>query len=157
MTVNYKGSSKVSTPCQEFLNNLLYLKDQSDTMSKFMSEGGGYRKWNQAWGFKRAVNPWNINEAHENTFSRTKELDQQYDDIYKPGSAGTDGDAKAVKLQAAYLQALERAYNVRHVTSVRSEALAADRRKGQAHDKGPFVGPSGVLGYIQKIIEKSQV
>lgn len=157
MTDEYLGSSKVSTPCHEFLSNLLEMKDQSDTMYKFMSEGGAYRKWNQGWGLRREVSPWNMAEAHDTTFSRSKELDRQYDRIYTSDSPGTDGDAKAVKLQAAYLQAMERAYNLRHATLARSEALASGRRKGQADDRGPFVGPSGVLGYVQRIIEKSQV
>jgi hypothetical protein len=62
---------------------------------------------------------------------------------------------KAIKLQAAYLQAMERAFNLRHATTIRCEAFAAGRRKGQSDPKGPLMG--GVKGYIEQIIKRSQI
>ncbi len=156
MTTPYKGNSKVNSPCNEIVQNILGLADQAQSMHDFMTKGAGYRKWNQGWNYERGYNPWSLSEAHDNTFSRINELDKQYNEIYSRQSSGTDGDARVVKLQAAYLQAMERSFNQRHVTLVRSEALAASRRFGHAHEKGPLKGPSGVLGYIQKLIEKSQ-
>jgi hypothetical protein len=153
----YHGSSKVTSLCQELLNNLKHLAKQSESMSKFMLEPGSGRDWNQGWHYELKLNPWSTGETHEITFSRAKELDQQYDKIFNTASPGTDGDMKAVKLQAAYLQAMERAFNLRHATSVRCEAFSAGRRKGQADANGPLIGPTGVQGYIENIIKRSQV
>lgn len=156
MSENYKGISKIKSPSGYFVNNLTELANQSNTMANFMLEGGNVRDWNQANIFPQKLDPYDPNNSKK-IFSRIEELDKQYATIFTPSSPGTDGDVKAVKLQAAYLQALERALNLRYCGLPRSEAFAAGRRKGQHSRQGPFMGPTGVLGYVTKIIEKSQV
>lgn len=157
MTNIYNGNSKVTSLCNELLKNLQSLSKQADSMSKFMLEPGSGRLWNQGWHYDLGLNPCSTGEAHEITFSRSAELDKQYDSIFSnPNSPGTDGDAKAVKLQAAYLQAMERSFNLRHSSVIRCEAFAAGRRKGQANPNGPIVGATGVQGYIEQIIKRSQ-
>jgi hypothetical protein len=155
MSKLYKGNSKVSAPCKEFVKNIENLAEQSKSLSDFMLEPGKVRDWNQGWHSKLELNPWSTSEVHDITFSRSTELDQQYDKVFNAESPGTDGDMKAIKLQAAYLQAMERAFNLRHATTIRCEAFAAGRRKGQSDPKGPLMG--GVKGYIEQIIKRSQI
>lgn len=158
MSETYTGYSKVTAMCNEMLKNLESLAKQAESMSKFMLEPGSGRHWNQGWHYDLGLNPWSTEEAHNTTFSRTNKLDKEYDSIFSnTKSPGTDGDAKAVKLQAAYLQSMERAFNLRHATAIRCEAFAAGRRKGQASADGPLIGINGVQGYIEKIIKRSQV
>lgn len=156
MSENYKGVSKVRNPAKAFVDNLTELSNQADTMAKFMLEGSNVRDWNQAKIFELKLDPYDPANSKK-VFSRKDELDKQYATIFTPSAPGTDGDVKAVKLQAAYLQALERALNLRYCGLPRSEAFAAGRRKGQNSELGPLLGPTGVLGYVNKIIEKSQV
>jgi len=155
MSSIYYGKSVVSGPDITFEDNIKKLSEQSDSMQKYMLEGGESRDWNQALLFTNKKNPYNTANTKEE-FSRLKKIDKDYGLIFNVESPGTDGDVKALKLQAAYLQAMERAMNLRYTGLAKSEALAAGRRKGQGDGKGPFIGPSGVLGYVQKIIEKSQ-
>lgn len=151
----YKGNSKVKAPCEEFVKNIELLAEQSKSLSDFMLEPGKVRQWNQGQHSKLGLNPWSTSEVHDITFSRAKELDKQYDKIFDTESPGTEGDMKAIKLQAAYLQAMERAFNLRHATAVRCEAFAAGRRKGQADPRGPLIG--GVKAYVEQIIKRSQI
>jgi hypothetical protein len=155
MSKLYKGNSKVNAPCKEFVNNIESLAEQSKSLSDFMLEPGNARDWNQGWHSTLELNPWSTSEVHDITFSRSTELDQQYDKVFNTESPGTDGDMKAIKLQAAYLQAMERAFNLRHATTIRCEAFAAGRRKGQSDPNGPLIG--GVKGYVEQIIKRSQI
>lgn len=144
----YYGSQKVSTPDETFRNNIIAMAQQSKAMGSSMLDGGAY-----AWNLlnHKEKNPA-VHQDVRDTFSR-QSLDSDYQRVYTPGSSGTDGDAKVVKLQAAYLQAMERAFRLRHASLARSEAFSAGRRDAQGSEKGPIIGPSGVFGYITKLIE----
>ena len=155
MSSTYYGKSVVKGPDKAFEENIRKLAEQSDSMHKYMVQGGESRDWNQGTLFTNKKNPYNTANTKEE-FSRLNKIDKDYALIFNVESPGTDGDIKTLKLQAAYLQAMERAMNLRYTGLAKSEALAAGRRKGQADEKGPFIGPSGVLGYVQKIIDKSQ-
>lgn len=144
----YYGSQKVNTPDEKFRSNIIAMAQQSKAMGSAMLNGGAYT-WNLLDHKKK--NPAVHTEVRE-TFSR-QNLDSDYQRVYTPGSSGTDGDAKVVKLQAAYLQAMERAFRLRHASLARSEAFSSGRRNAQGSDKGPIIGPSGVFGYIAKLIE----
>ena len=48
---------------------------------------------------------------------------------------GSVGDAMSVKLQSDYLAAQERAFRLRHLSSVRARVHAAARRRGHANDE----------------------
>ena len=91
-------------------------------------------------------------EEVRNKFSRTAELDPLYQATYETGNPGTSSDAKVIKLQAAYLQAMERAFRVRHCSLARAEALSAGRKYDQGTSNGTLMDPKGVLGYINKLI-----
>ncbi len=146
----YKGSSKVSSPDTNFTKNVEKMAEQSEVMSKAMLDGG-VTVWELANHENK--NPCDHISVRE-TFSRAK-LDSQYQSVYSPGSPGTDGDAKVIKLQAAYLQAMERAFRLRHCSLVRAEAFASGRRKGQGSGNGPLLTPYGVKGYIERLIKLS--
>ena len=144
----YYGSQKVSTPDDKFRRNIIAMASQSKAMANSMLNGGAYT-WNVL-----DLNDKNpaVHEDVKATFTRAN-LDSDYQRVYTPSAPGTDGDAKVVKLQAAYLQAMERAFRLRHASLARSEALSAGRRDAQGSEQGPLLGPSGVYGYIMKLIE----
>lgn len=150
--MKYYGVSKIDSPDEKFLDNIQSIADQSQAMADAMLEGK-VRGWEMA-GHKGGDPSDYV--AIRKSFSRDG-LDKSYQDIYSPGSPGPDGQARAVKLQAAYLQAMERAFRLRHCSLVRSEAFAAGRRRGQGHTNGPLLEANGVIGYIAKIIETSTI
>lgn len=144
----YFGTQKVSVPDEKFVNNINFMASQSKEMGESMTNGGAYT-WNLA-GHK-GKNPAQ-HQSVRDTFSR-EQLDSSYQRVYNSSSPGTSGDAKVVKLQAAYLQAMERAFRLRHTSLARSEAFSSGRRYAQGLDNGPLLGSSGVAGYINKLIE----
>jgi hypothetical protein len=146
----YYGKSKVSSPDARFEANIKSIAEQSNAMANAMFNGGA-RVWELAGHEER--DPGNY-LAVRDTFSR-EELDSSCQDVYNPSSPGTDGDAKVVRLQSAYLQAMERAFRLRHCSLARSEAFSAGRRRGQGSETGPLLSAYGVLGYIEKLIELS--
>lgn len=147
---NYYGTSKVSSPDTRFKDNIKKMAEQSNEMADAMFNGGA-SVWELA--DHKGKDPGNY-AAVRDTFSRG-ELDSNCQDVYNPDSPGTDGDAKVVRLQSAYLQAMERAFRLRHCSLARSEAFSAGRRRGQGSENGPLQSPYGVLGYIEKLIELS--
>ena len=86
-------------------------------------------------------------------FSRIK-INQLHDVVMttagKPGG-GRIADSKCLKIQADYLAGEERAYRLRHATSVRTSILAANRQIGHGDDNGIFLG--GVLRLVQNSLE----
>jgi hypothetical protein len=144
----YFGTQKVSTPDEKFARNLSAMASQSKAMGQAMISGGVYT-WNLAGHTGR--NPAQ-HQAVRDTFSREM-LDSSYQRVYSPSDPGTSSDAKVVKLQAAYLQAMERAFRLRHSSLARSEAFSGGRRRAQGLENGPILGASGVAGYINKLIE----
>ena len=146
----YKGSSKVSSPDINFRKNIVKMAEQSEVIANSMLNGE-VRVWELANHEKK--NPCDHVSVRQ-TFSRSM-LDGQYQSVYSSGSPGTDGDAKVIKLQAAYLQSMERAFRLRHCSLVRAEAFASGRRKGQGSGNGPLLTPYGVKGYIERLIKLS--
>lgn len=69
-----------------------------------------------------------------------------------PGNPGTVADTQALTLQNDWVAAQERAFRVRHCTSVRAALHAAGRRAGHADDRG--VIRAGVVKYIEDVIKK---
>ena len=146
----YYGTSKINGPDTRFKENIKRIAAQSTAMADAMFNGGA-RVWEMAAHYDK--DPGNYVTVRD-TFSR-EDLDSSCQDVYRPSSPGTDGDAKVVRLQSAYLQAMERAFRLRHCSLARSEAFSAGRRRGQGSDNGPLGSPYGVLGYIEKLIELS--
>lgn len=150
-TDNYYGSSKATSPAERFTENLTKLSNQCLKIGNSHLEGSS-RVWQLA--DVDGTDPANHEEVR-NKFSRTAELDVLYQSTYEEGNPGTSGDAKVIKLQAAYLQAMERAFRVRHCSLARAEALSAGRKYDQGTSDGTLMDPRGVLGYIKKLIALS--
>ena len=150
-TNNYYGSSKVSSPANRFIKNLTELSKQCLKVGDSHLKGTP-RVWQLA--DVDGSDPAN-HESVRGKFSRTEELDPLYQATFDANSPGTSGDAKVIKLQAAYLQAMERAFRVRHCSLARAEALSAGRKHDQGTEHGTLMAPRGVLGYIVKLIELS--
>ena len=147
-TDNYYGSSKATSPAERFTENLTKLSNQCLKIGNSHLEGSS-RVWQLA--DVDGTDPANHEEVR-NKFSRTAELDPLYQATYETGNPGTSSDAKVIKLQAAYLQAMERAFRVRHCSLARAEALSAGRKYDQGTSNGTLMDPKGVLGYINKLI-----
>lgn len=64
-------------------------------------------------------------------------------------AAGTTGDEMAVRVQADYLSAAERAFRARHMSAVRCRLQAAARRAGHSTPAGPV---GRVAQYVQNLI-----
>jgi len=150
-TDNYYGSSKATSPAESFTKNLTKLSGQCLKIGNSHLEGQP-RVWQLA--DVDGTDPANHEEVRAK-FSRTAELDPLYQSTYEAGNPGTSGDAKVIKLQAAYLQAMERAFRVRHCSLARAEALSAGRKYDQGTSDGTLMDPRGVLGYIKKLIALS--
>ena len=146
----YYGQQKVQSPDETFLRNIEGLARQSEAMGNFILSGYGGYVWNMC-GPKTPLNPCKHSDVRD-MFSRDS-LDNKSQQVYDTDNSGTVSDAVAIRLQAAYLQAMERAFRLRHASLARSEAFSAKRRISQANQKGPLLGPSGVKGYITKLIQ----
>ena len=147
-TDNYYGSSKVSSPANTFTKNLTELSKQCLKVGNSHLEGQP-----RVWQLADVDGSDTANhESVRGKFSRTEELDPLYQSTYEAGNPGTSSDAKVIKLQAAYLQAMERAFRVRHCSLARAEALSAGRKYDQGTSNGTLMDPRGVLGYINKLI-----
>ena len=144
----YFGTQKVSTPDEKFRLNTTNMAAQSQAMGSSMLYGGAYA-WNLAGHAQK--NPC-LHDSVRETFSR-EGLDNSYQQAYSTDNPGTNSDGKVIKLQAAYLQAMERAFRLRHASLARSESFSSGRRIAQGLDNGPIMGARGVYGYINKLIE----
>lgn len=69
-----------------------------------------------------------------------------------PDTAGTVADTQALTLQNDWVSMQERAFRLRHATSVRCAIHAAARRSGHAHPQG--VIHAGLVKYIQDVIKR---
>ncbi len=69
-----------------------------------------------------------------------------------PDAAGTVADTQALTLQNDWVVVRERAFRVRHSTSVRAAVHAAARRAGHAHPQG-VIG-AGAVKYLQDLIKR---
>lgn len=82
------------------------------------------------------------------------EIGQNFAEVYQAESPGATGDAPCLKLQAAYLQAMERAFRVRHCTLPRCAMMAAGRAKGHGDQNGTL--QNGVIRYVQDLLTAGQ-
>lgn len=147
-TDNYYGSSKATSPANRFTKNLTELSNQCLKIGNSHLEGNP-----RVWQLADVDGSDTANhESVRGKFSRAEELDPLYQATFDPNSPGTSSDVKVIKLQAAYLQAMERAFRVRHCSLARAEALSAGRKQNQGTSNGTLMDPRGVLGYINKLI-----
>lgn len=148
MSEIYKGAQKVKQPSPEFEKNITKLAAQSKLISDSMQKPGSPRKWQM--GNHEEKDPHDYSSVRE-TFSR-KSLDELYKQVYSE-EPGSNGDVIAIKMQAAYLQAMERAFRLRHSSIARNEAFSSGPRNGHGDQKGPLLNQNGVLGYITQVIQ----
>ena len=77
------------------------------------------------------------------------EIGQNFAEVYQAESPGATGDAPCLKIQAGYLQAMERAFRVRHCTLPRAAMMAAGRAKGHGDENGTL--QNGFGRYVQAL------
>ena len=87
-------------------------------------------------------------------FSREENEEDVANSIKDGANPGTSGDLIVSVMQGDYLAAQERAFRLRHQTTVRSSMHAAARRMGHGHDKGIF--KRGVKGVVENILKQSK-
>jgi hypothetical protein len=75
-------------------------------------------------------------------------INTTYQQIFLYG--GSTGDAMACRIQSDYLSAQERAFRLRHMTSIRCQIHAATRRLGHAAQGGVL---QRVITYAQNCID----
>lgn len=86
-------------------------------------------------------------------FSRG-EIGQNFAEVYQAESPGATGDAPCLKIQAGYLQAMERAFRLRHASGPRCAMMAAGRAKGHGDENGTL--QNGVIRYVQDLLTAGQ-
>lgn len=94
-------------------------------------------KWFIPDKVKWSADPLKIPEI-EKAFDREK-INENYRDLIKDANAGgTTGETMVLKQQLDYVAALERAYRLRHATSIRCSLHNSIRREAHGHAKGVF-------------------
>jgi len=88
--------------------------------------------------------------THE-ALSRAVQEEQFAAAVGDAAAPGTVGDLQLVQMQGDYLASLERAYHVRHRSSVRNRIHAAGARKGHGEETG--VIRAGLLGFVERLDE----
>jgi hypothetical protein len=79
-----------------------------------------------------------IASLHKPAFDRS-EINANYDEVLASGSdPGTVGDAASLKLQVDFNAAEERAFRLRHATSLRCIIVAHGRLDGHGHQAGIY-------------------
>lgn len=144
-----KATSKAKVH-DKFRKNVLRLVDQARLRAEALR--GGYAAapgWMTPEGLSDPLDAAGTSAA----FDRG-EIGQNFAEVYQAASPGTTGDGPCLKLQAAYLQAMERAFRVRHCTLPRAAMMAAGRAKGHGDPDGTL--QNGVVRYVQDILTAGQ-
>lgn len=98
--------------------------------------GEGQRPWEIPTEQEKSLT--DVPAMHDPAFNRN-EINANYDEVLASGSdPGTVGDAASLKHQVDYNAAEERAFRLRHATSVRCIVVAHGRINGHGHDAGIF-------------------
>jgi hypothetical protein len=104
-------------------NNLISTADNVSESNRDNSQ----RRWRVPVSW--TTPPWMIKELGDPAFSRS-EMDSEYPQFfYIPG--GKVADCMVAKIQSDHLASQERAWRLRHASSIRCQMHAAARRKGQ--------------------------
>ena len=82
------------------------------------------------------------------------EPDLQVQDNYlgSETTTGSVGEAAGASMQVSYMGMLERSFRGRHSTSVRAAMHSTGRRLAHSSPLGVHIGVSGVLGFIQDML-----
>ena len=135
----------------EFKDQAEALQEEADLIAKSV-RAEGQRPWQTgAEGTDWPGDPLDI-PGIADAFNRDEIGGNYAECLSDPTSPGTTGDAQALTLQSDWLAMQERAFRVRHETSVRSAIHAAARRRGHAHEKG--VVAVGVVKYVEDLIKR---
>lgn len=87
-----------------------------------------------------------VPQLHDPAFDRN-EMNANYDETMADATnPGTVGDVMALKVQIDYVSAEERAFRLRHASSVRCIVVAHGRLAGHGHDKGIFTAAENMVG-----------
>lgn len=144
-----KGQSKGKVH-DTFRNNVEQLQKDANNLSR-ATTGLEQRKWQigplTAWD-GNVLNVPGITPKYDRA-----EIGNNYSQcLADPVNPGTTADTQALTLQSDWLAMQERAFRLRHATSVRTAIHAAGRRLGHADDRG--VIRTGVLKYVEDIIKR---
>jgi hypothetical protein len=111
-------------------NNLIETADNASEANRLNTQ----REWRTpvAW----VDPPWKIQELGDPTFTRI-EMDSLYPKYYFEPE-GKMADCMVTKIQSDHLASQERAWRLRHATSIRCNMHSSVRRKGQGDGAGSF-------------------
>lgn len=109
------------------------------------AQGSGQRPWDVPEDLKDK-DLTDIPGLHDPAFDRN-EMNANYDEAMASATdPGTLGDVMGVKLQVDYVASEERAFRLRHATSVRCIVVAHGRALGHGHDKGVYAAAENLVG-----------
>lgn len=137
-----------ATVHEEIVRNVAEMVTDADRLSKSVT-AGSQRRWQILPLIGWSGDPLDI-PGIKYKFDRTS-IGSQYADCLSGSESGTVADAMALKLQNDWLAAQERAFRLRHATSVRCAVHAAARRSGHAKESGVLT--TGIQTYLENIIK----
>lgn len=130
-----KSKAKMHTVIRNrFVDLIENAKKQGDA-----GKGTGRRPWQVPSDLETGLDE--IDKLHEPAFNRD-DANTNYQEAVQSGGedAGTLADAISLKQQIAYNAAEERAFRLRHASSVRRGIHAINARDGHGNSKGVFGG-----------------
>jgi hypothetical protein len=110
-----------------------------------------YREWHVPPEFK---DPLDVPSLHVPAWERN-DINQKYSEEivgHRDDASGSDGDAKAMKLQADFMAVEERAFRTRHASMIRSASFLHGRLDG--HGQQSLSLFSYLKDSIQTLIDK---
>lgn len=113
----------------KFTQRITNLEERAQKMAEHFKTQGGYRDWNVP---KELHDPLDVPSLHVPAWERNSINELYSESILRgPGkSGGTCGDLIAMKWQADFMAAEERAFRTRHATYTRCMAAMHGRLKG---------------------------
>lgn len=128
--------TKKSKLHEPFEKRIKQLQKDSKNLSQAFT-GGEQRKWQIPEGLK-STSLLDVPKLHDPDFER-KEINANYDEVVQTAqSPGTNGDTCSLKQQIDYMATEERAFRLRHATSVRCMSISHGRRDGHSKGNGIF-------------------
>ncbi|NDD53044.1 hypothetical protein EBZ39_04055 [bacterium] len=109
------------------------LEEKARKMSEHFRDHNTYRPWHTPENVK---DPLDVPSLHNKTWDRNN-INQLYSEeiVGKAGDeSGTDGDAQAMKIQADFMAAEERAFRTRHASMIRCASFAHGRMDGHGKE-----------------------
>jgi hypothetical protein len=132
---------------EKFKARITDLETKAKNMAEQFQNQNTYRLWHMP---TKAPDPLDVPGLHTDTWDRNN-INQTYSETILSGTgkkSGTVGDLIAMKWQADFMAAEERAFRTRHASYARCATLAHGRLKGHGAANG-----NGIFSFLRKTID----